>query len=164
MVCPSFWPAMVREKVRAGPGDRSSPATESASPRRLAVEKWPSSAIESVGRGKPMRIASLALVPALTVLGATLYACGSNGGSDNSGPDGSSSGGGDGGSGGDVNLFGNDGNSPDAYVPPPFEDGGFTAGDCDGGGCTFPPPGAPPCSGAPAINLVYPNDGTLVPP
>ena len=37
------------------------------------------------------------------------------------------------------------------YVPP-FEDGGFTAGDRDGGGCTFPGPGAPTCANAPAIN------------
>jgi hypothetical protein len=43
-------------------------------------------------------------------------------------------------------------------------DAGFSAGDCEGGACTFPPPGATACANAPAINIVYPADGTLVPP
>ncbi len=106
---------------------------------------------------------------ALAVLlpAAGLYACGSNGGNNTNG-------GGDGGNGGDGSGNGGDGGTcltcpsegggGDGYVPPVFEDGGFSAGDCDGGGCTFPPPGAPACTGAPPINIVYPVDGTLVPP
>ncbi len=50
-----------------------------------------------------------------------------------------------------------------AIVPIQPVDAGFTAPDCPG--CTFPPPGAPPCaSSAPPIAIVYPNDGVLVPP
>ena len=44
-----------------------------------------------------------------------------------------------------------------------FEDASFTAPDCPG--CTFPPMKAPSCAaGTPAINVVYPSDGVLVPP
>ena len=113
-----------------------------------------------------MRLSSLGLsvlvvtVPAL----AALYACGSNGGTGNgSGGDGGH--GGDGSLGGDgMNLFPEGGTNYDA--PLVFIDGGFTAGDCDGGGCVpFPGPGAPACpTGTPPINIVYPYDGVLVPP
>jgi hypothetical protein len=98
------------------------------------------------------------------VSAAALYACGSNGGSGNGSPDGSSGGGGR--DGGPCLTCGSDsGLQGDGYtMPPPFIDGGFTAGDCDGGSCTFPPPGAGACTGAPAIDIVYPTDGTLVPP
>jgi hypothetical protein len=43
-----------------------------------------------------------------------------------------------------------------------FVQGTFTTPDCPG--CTFPPDTAPPCAGAPAITIVYPNAGVLVPP
>ena len=37
--------------------------------------------------------------------------------------------------------------------------------DCPMNGCPqFPAPAAPACAGAPAINVVYPNDGVFVPP
>jgi hypothetical protein len=113
-----------------------------------------------------MRLTTLGVALGILMPGAAFYACGSSDGANPFGnPDGSasSSGGGDGGLGGDNNLFGTDGAWPEGYVPP-FEDGGFSSGDCDGGGCAFPPQGAPPCANAPAINLVYPADGTLVPP
>jgi hypothetical protein len=40
--------------------------------------------------------------------------------------------------------------------------GNFTAPDCTG--CTFPQKTAAACAAAPAINIVYPPDGVLVPP
>jgi hypothetical protein len=40
--------------------------------------------------------------------------------------------------------------------------GKVTAPDCPG--CTFPPPGASPCTSAPAIKIVYPPDTALLPP
>lgn len=89
---------------------------------------------------------------------AGLYACGSSPGNDTFGDGGP--GGGDGSLGDGGSLF-NDG-SHGADVQLPFIDGGFTAPDCPG--CTFPGPGAPACGGAPPINIVYPNDGVLVPP
>lgn len=107
-----------------------------------------------------MRVSSWGSMAAV-LAGAALYACGSSGDNATGGPDASADGAGQGDGG---NLLGSDGTSPDVVVTPPFVDGGFTAGDCDGGGCTFPPPGAMPCANAPAINLVYPADGTLVPP
>jgi hypothetical protein len=36
--------------------------------------------------------------------------------------------------------------------------------DCQDGGCTFPDKGAPSCSTAPPLTIVYPPDGVLVPP
>jgi hypothetical protein len=113
-----------------------------------------------------------ALPASLTILAAclaaaTLYACGSSGGG-NGGPGGNGDGGGaaDGtSSGGQCLTCGADGGGgADGYVPPVFEDGGFSAGDCEGGDCSFPAPGAPLCTGAPPINVVYPVSGTLVPP
>jgi hypothetical protein len=50
----------------------------------------------------------------------------------------------------------------EASLPPPVVDAGFTAPDCPG--CAFPPAGAPPCPGAPAIGIAYPSDGVLLPP
>ena len=103
-----------------------------------------------------MRLTTLGVALGILMPGAAFYACGSSDGANPFGnPDGSasSSGGGDGGLGGDNNLFGTDGAWPEGYVPP-FEDGGFSSGDCDGGGCAFPPQGAQPCANAPAINLV----------
>src|SRR6516162_11712617 len=94
---------------------------------------------------------------------SALYACGSSGGNGGSQGSSSSGGGGDGGTGGDGTCLTcpNEGGNADGYVPPVFEDGGFSAGDCDGGGCSFPPPGAPACANAPPINIAYPVDGTL---
>jgi len=116
-----------------------------------------------------MRISGLCFTALVVFLPASaLYACGSNGGnSGGPGGSGSSSGaGGDGGVGPDGTCLtcGSDGGGADGYIPPVFEDGGFSAGDCDAGGCTFPPPGAPACANAPPINIAYPVDGTLVPP
>jgi len=116
-------------------------------------------------RSSGLCIAALAvLLPA-----SALYACGSNSGNGAFGGDGGSSSGGDGsgsssGGGGDAGCLTCGDAHFDGYVPPVFEDGGFSAGDCDGGGCTFPPPGAPACTGSPPINIAYPTDGTMVPP
>jgi hypothetical protein len=114
-----------------------------------------------------MRTSGLTLgVLALLLPASALYACGSSGGNDSVGSGGDGGGAGDSGSGGDATclLCSDGGGGSDGYVPPVFEDGGFNAGDCDAGGCTFPPPGAPACTGAPPINIAYPIDGTLVPP
>ena len=108
-----------------------------------------------------------ALVVALPA--SALYACGSKGGGSDFGDGGSSSGGSSGGSDGSLGgdsalcLTCGDGGHFDG-IAPVFEDGGFSAGDCDGGGCSFPPPGAPTCANAPPINISYPTDDTLVPP
>jgi hypothetical protein len=94
-----------------------------------------------------MRSSTFALLAFAIVMPAFagLYACGSSSGDDN----------GNGGDGGQ--LYGPDG------APLTFQDAGFTAPDCPG--CTFPGNNAPACpSGTPAIDLVYPNDDTLVPP
>jgi hypothetical protein len=117
-----------------------------------------------------MRTSNLCVAALAVFLPASaLYACGSSSGNGGFGDDGGSSSGGDGsgsssGGGGDSSCLTCGDAHSDGYVPPVFEDGGFSAGDCDGGGCTFPPPGAPACANAPPINLVYPADGTMVPP
>jgi hypothetical protein len=55
------------------------------------------------------------------------------------------------------------GSSGGATGPAPPAIGTVTAPDC--AGCTFPPGNAMPCaSSAPAIKVVYPTDGVLVPP
>jgi hypothetical protein len=93
-----------------------------------------------------------------------LYSCGSTSPDNGFDVDGSSNGGD--GAGGDAGGdgyqgFGDGGMTIDS--PPPFQEAGFTAPDCPG--CTFPPMSAPPCpGGTPAITVVYPNDGALVPP
>jgi hypothetical protein len=52
---------------------------------------------------------------------------------------------------------------PGSGDSPSFMDASFTAPDCPG--CTFPPLNAPACAaGTPALKVVYPNDGVLVPP
>ncbi len=103
---------------------------------------------------------------AVLVPGSALLACGSSGSPDVGSDSGTGTGGGDGSIDGGISCLtcGADGGGGDGYVPPVFEDGGFTAGDCDGGGCSFPGPNAPACTGAPPINIAYPVDGTLVPP
>src|SRR5579883_1885657 len=81
-----------------------------------------------------------------------LYACGSNGGNPN---------GDDGGAGDDGSCTLTCAN--DGGVMHHFEDAGFTAPDCPN--CKFPPMNAPPCAqGTPAVHVVYPSDGVLVPP
>ncbi|MGH7297966.1 MAG: hypothetical protein ACRELB_23700, partial [Polyangiaceae bacterium] len=110
-----------------------------------------------------MRSRTLAACAVLVTLPSVLalYACGSSA-SNKGGGGGGDGGSGDSGLGGDSHSFLNDGGSSEA-APPPFEDAGFTAPDCPG--CTFPGPGAPACpAGTPPINIVYPNDGVLVPP
>jgi hypothetical protein len=97
-----------------------------------------------------MRLGSLALF--VFGVGAPMalatWSCGSNAG------DSSTSGDGGPGSGGEGGLA-------DGMVA--FADAGFTAPDCPG--CTFPPLNAPPCAaGTPAVHVVYPADGVLVPP
>src|SRR5262249_24619101 len=60
---------------------------------------------------------------------------------------------------------GSGGSSGGSTMPTGPVDASFPGPDCPGGGCPpFPPMGAPACSGAPAVNTVYPNDGVLVPP
>jgi hypothetical protein len=105
-----------------------------------------------------MRSSTLGLVALTIAMPAllALYSCGST--TSDNGNDGG--GGDDGGFPDGFTPFG-DGASTDS--PPVFQEAGFTAPDCPG--CTFPPMNAPPCSGGPpAINVVYPNDGALVPP
>jgi Tol biopolymer transport system component len=108
--------------------------------------------------------AVLVLAPAI----AALHACGgASSGSIDGGAGGASSGGGaSGGSGGalflDASTGGSSGGSSGGATAT-SANGMFTAPDC--AGCTFPAPGAPACaSSAPAIKIVYPNDGVLVPP
>ncbi len=106
-----------------------------------------------------MRASFFALLTMAFVLAGSFFFvnCGSTG-----------EGGGDGGPGGDGTMgydgpiFGRDGGPiGDGMVS--FMDASFTAPDCPG--CTFPGMNAPMCSGSPpAITLVYPNDGVLVPP
>ncbi|MGH7270701.1 MAG: hypothetical protein ACREJ3_09740, partial [Polyangiaceae bacterium] len=86
---------------------------------------------------------------------AALYACGSNAGNT---ADGGSS----------FNVGGGDsstGNTTDGGAPlgSGTANGTFTSPDCPG--CTFPATTAPSCgAGAPAIHLVYPPSGVLLPP
>jgi WD40-like Beta Propeller Repeat len=54
------------------------------------------------------------------------------------------------------------GGSGTSQPPAGSAKGKFNSPDCVG--CTFPPPNAPACASAPAINIVYPNDTVLVPP
>jgi hypothetical protein len=92
----------------------------------------------------------LLVVPGLLAV----YSCGGTGGNNANGDDGSASD-------DSPNLF-PDGGSEGGVVHM-FMDAGFQAPDCPG--CTFPPTNAPPCAmGTPAIHVVYPNDGVLVPP
>lgn len=112
-----------------------------------------------------MRYGTFGLIVAISMPAlVSVYSCGSSGGAGTfvNGADG---GAGYYGDGGGVVLL------PDGAVIypdgapsyPPYADAGFTAPDCPG--CTFPGPGAPPCaSSAPAITVVYPTDGVLVPP
>ena len=113
------------------------------------------------------------VVPALFALGA----CGRTAGSEfpDGGSSGSSSGAGSGGSsgsgGGDGGcVFGcsSGSGSGGGYDggPRTFLDADVPAPDCPAAGCPpFPGMSAPMCaSGTPAIQVVYPNDGVLVPP
>ena len=104
-------------------------------------------------------------IPALLAL----YSCGGN--SENTGGDGGAGDGarGEGGGGdsglhlGDGAIHLGDGGPSDGGTTVMFKDAGFTAPDCPG--CTFPPMTAPACSpSTPAIHVVYPVDGVLVPP
>ena len=117
-----------------------------------------------------LKLAALAsMFPALLLL----YACGSNSGTggfgDGGGGSGSSSGiGGDGGvatdDGGGLN-FGDSGFAGSGVSAPGSGQamGTFTSPDCRG--CTFPPLTATACAAsAPAIKVVYPTDGVLLPP
>jgi hypothetical protein len=67
-------------------------------------------------------------------------------------------------SGGDAGATKTDaGSGPAGPTMPSSANGTFTAPDC--AGCTFPQKTAAPCAaGAPAISIVYPPDGVLVPP
>ncbi len=71
--------------------------------------------------------------------------------------------------GGSVIAVGGDGGSDASATDAPQEAafgdaavGTATAPDCPG--CTFPAPGAAPCSNAPTVKVVYPPDGVLLPP
>jgi hypothetical protein len=122
-------------------------------PRRKIVMLHPPS---SAARSLAVR-ASLIVLPWMGIL----YACGSSPGNAGGGNGDGGPGSGDGSLGSDSpSLFNHDGGGFDVQLP--FIDGGFTAPDCPG--CTFPAPGAPTCSGAPPINIVYPTDGVVVPP
>ncbi|HEY2512423.1 MAG TPA: hypothetical protein VGI39_16260, partial [Polyangiaceae bacterium] len=107
-------------------------------------------------------LVTLATAPALGVI---LLNCGSSGDA-GAGPEGGV---------GDGSILNGDGGSwtvlPDGNVVwsdagSPYQgssDASFVEEDCPG--CSFPPPGAPPCAAsAPPIQIVYPSDGVLVPP
>src|SRR5579883_875133 len=106
---------------------------------------------------------SLAALVVLAPAAVALYACGSASDGFTDGDGGSSSGASSGGlvlpDGATTLPDGGSGGPPaTAITPTPI-----TAPDCSG--CTFPPPGAPACAAsAPAIEIVYPADGVLVPP
>jgi WD40-like Beta Propeller Repeat len=103
------------------------------------------------------RFGSASLLLVVAVPASALYACGSSTPGDGPGE------GTDSGTGDESTSFQDGGTFGDANQPDAFVQGTFTAPDCPG--CTFPPDNAPPCApGAPAIDLVYPNDGVLVPP
>jgi hypothetical protein len=128
----------------------------------------------------PMRFSNFGLAAVLVVAPAlaTLQACGSSsgnfpdgglgtssGGADDGGASSSSGAGSSGGGSSEGGIFSFDASasggqgSPDAATAK----GSFTAPDCPN--CTFPGSSAPACaSSAPAIKIVYPNDGVLVPP
>ncbi len=99
---------------------------------------------------------SFSLLLALTLPASALYACGStssNGGTPGGGDD----------AGDEGAIFQDGGTFGDAPGQDAFAQGTFNAPDCPG--CTFPPDPAPACDPAtPAITLVYPTDGVLVPP
>ena len=102
-------------------------------------------------------LSSLSLLLAIALPASALYACGSTSSNPGGPGDGDDGGNSESSTFQDGGLFG-DGPGQDA-----FAQGTFTAPDCPG--CTFPPDNAPPCDPAtPAISLVYPNDGVLVPP
>jgi hypothetical protein len=121
-----------------------------------------------------MRVSNFGLAAVALVLPAlaAVYGCGSSahtnlggsgsdaGGGTFGGDDGGGFGGSSGGNFGDASL----GSGSDAGAPGSgTARGTVTAPDCPG--CTFPQPNAPSCGGsAPAINIIYPNDGVLVPP
>jgi hypothetical protein len=123
-----------------------------------------------------MRVSNLGLVGVVVVVaaGAAIVACGSHSGGFGAGGGGNGNGeggalvdGGDDGSLGDGafgGTFSNDGSPTSGTLPDAgTAKGTFTAPDCSG--CTFPATSAPACaSSAPAIKLVYPSDGVLVPP
>jgi hypothetical protein len=116
-------------------------------------------------------LASAVLVPAV------LYACGGSGGTRSDGGTGASSGGD--GSAGSCNGSGlcltggsssgggsnSSGSSSGSRLGMGTAMGTYAGAGCTGAGCTFPSTGAPACaSSAPAIKVVYPNTGVLVPP
>ncbi len=93
--------------------------------------------------GSRTTAAHLVLLGGALTLATLVAACGSN---KNTGSDGGA------GSGG-----------PSSYADASSAKGSVTAPDCPG--CTFPDKNAPSCAGsAPAIKVVYPIDGVLVPP
>ena len=106
-----------------------------------------------------MRFFNVSLVTlALAIPASALYACGSTTSGDQT-PGTGDDAGDEGAIFQDGGIFGDGPGQPEAS----FVQGTFPAPDCPG--CTFPPDNAPPCGGGPpAINIVYPNDGVLVPP